>query len=215
MKINIYKLINPTNNSIIYVGQTTESIAERLKGHYWKLNEVKKGKRNWSKLFHYLNDLLPIKVKIELIKSINIDNNILNEGDFLEQYYIKKYTSEGYQLLNETSGGIGGYTSKYKTKEEKKVIGLKISNKLKNKPKPDGFKEHLSIIRKGINNPMAKPLNPKIVCYKGFELIKIFNYSFEIDDFIGVRGSYSNVVKALTKLPNFRPYGYRWEYYKS
>lgn len=214
MIINIYKLVNPIDNSIVYVGQTTEPISERIKGHYWKLNEVKKGERNWTKLFHYLNDLLPTKVNIELIKSINTDNN-LNEGDFLEQYYIKKYISEGNQLLNETDGGIGNHTIKYKTKEEQIEIGRKISNKLKGKSKPIGFKEHLSAIRKGINNPMTKSLNPKIACYKGFELIKIFNYSFEIDDFIGVRGSYSNVIKALTKLPNFRPYGYRWEYYKS
>ena len=179
MKVNIYRLVNPIDNSIVYVGQTTEPISERIKGHYWKLNEVKRGERNWTKLFHYLNNLLPIKVSIEIIKTIDTTDKF-NEGNFLENYYIKKYLKEGHPLLNETDGGIGNNTSKYKSNEEKTTIGLKISNKLKGKKKPVGFAEHLSKIRKGINNPMAKELNPKIACYKGFDLIKVFNYSFEM-----------------------------------
>lgn len=50
MKTNIYALIHPDTKEVIYVGQTKDELTKRLNGHYWKLNEVKRGERNWTKL---------------------------------------------------------------------------------------------------------------------------------------------------------------------
>lgn len=61
MKVNIYGIINPITKEIVYIGQTPSNLDYYIKTKYWKLNEVKRGKRNWNKLFHFLNDLLPIK----------------------------------------------------------------------------------------------------------------------------------------------------------
>lgn len=208
----IYGLKDPITQKIVYVGQSRFLPSKRLKQHYWKLNEVKKGGRNWTKLFHYLDDLLPNKPIPFIIKIIDSSKTIFSNPDWYEQYYIDKYRKEGYKLLNEANGGIGGYTAINKTKEEKEEIGRKISNKLKGKPKPVGFAEHLSKIRKGINNPMCTPFKHKVMCFtKDNVLIKTFDYSFEIDKFLLIKGAWSNVKKAID-IPNRFPYGYIWKY---
>ena len=68
MKVNIYGIINPITKEIVYIGQTPSNLDYYIKTKYWKLNEVKRGKRNWNKLFHFLNNLLPIKAEITLLK---------------------------------------------------------------------------------------------------------------------------------------------------
>lgn len=212
MIVNIYALINPTNNEIIYVGQTTYSLSKYLKSKYWKLNEVKRGERPWSPLYRFLNDFLPNKVDIVLLRKVDTDKPFQN-ADFTERYYIKQCRELYPNLLNEADGGIGGNQNSNKSKEELTIIGRKISMKLKGKKKPAGFSEHLSFIRKGINNPAARPLNPKIAAYKGSKLIKVFEYGFEINEFIN-KNAYSNVKKALTK-HHYNPYGYTWKYIES
>lgn len=207
----IYSLINPIDNKVIYIGQTKENINHRLKGHYWKLNEVKRGKRNWTPLFKFLNSILPVKVKISLIKEIDTNVNLANP-DFYEEFYIKKYRKENPDLLNETDGGIGGNTIKNKSKEEQIAIGQKISKKLKGKPKPAGFGEHLSYIRSGKSNPGAKPLNPKIGAYINNKLVKIFDYGCEINQFLNNKYAYGNIYKLISSgTPH---YGYVWKYIK-
>lgn len=213
MTVYIYGLVNPNTKEIVYIGQAKESIVSRIKSHYWKLNEVKRGKRKWTKVFHYLDDLLPQRTDVEILKILHTDEQYSNP-DFWESYFIKKYRQINPNLLNETDGGSGGNTMKYKTEQERFEAGQKISNKLKGKPKPEGFAEHLRAIRLGKNNPMAKPLSKKIACYHGLELVKVFSYSYEIDEYLGKKGAYSNVVKALTKMPNFHPYGYKWKYFE-
>lgn len=153
MKTKIYALVHPITKEVVYVGQTTKSLSERLKGHYWKLNEV--------------------------------------------------------------NGGIGGNTISNKTDEEKKAIGNKISNILSGKSKPDGFAEHLSDIRTGKGNPMAKVLNPKIVVLKSTNnnsIIRSFNYVFEINAFLDDAHAGSNIVKQLKKRPYTRSKGYVFRY---
>ena len=34
MKTKIYALVHPITKEVVYVGQTTKSLSERLKGHY-------------------------------------------------------------------------------------------------------------------------------------------------------------------------------------
>lgn len=153
MKTKIYALVHPITKEVVYVGQTTKSFSERLKGHYWKLNEA--------------------------------------------------------------NGGIGGNTISNKTDEEKKAIGNKISNILSGKSKPDGFAEHLSDIRTGKGNPMAKVLNPKIVVLKSTNnnsIIRSFDYVFEINAFLDDAHAGSNIIKQLKKRPYTRSKGYIFRY---
>lgn len=48
MKVNIYGIINPITKEIVYIGQTPSNLDYYIKTKYWKLNEVKRGKRNWN-----------------------------------------------------------------------------------------------------------------------------------------------------------------------
>ena len=185
MKTKIYALVHPITKEVVYVGQTTKSFSERLKGHYWKLNEANRGKRTLTPLFKYLNDLKPLMVEAILLKEV------------------------------EANGGIGGNTISNKTDEEKKAIGNKISNILSGKSKPDGFAEHLSDIRTGKGNPMAKVLNPKIVVLKSTNnnsIIRSFDYVFEINAFLDDAHAGSNIVKQLKKRPYTRSKGYVFRY---
>lgn len=212
MKSYIYGLKDPITDKVVYVGQSRFLPEKRLKQHYWKLNEVKRGERPWTKLFHYLDDLLPNKPIPFLIKELDNSKSVYSNPDWYEKYYIKKYNNEGNILLNTTEGGVGGYTNKFKTKEEKDKTGRIISFKLKGKPKPEGFGKHLSKMRKGKNNPMCKPFDEKIACFtKDGKFIKLFDYSFEIDEFIGKTGAYSNIKRQID-IPNRFPYGYMWKY---
>lgn len=218
MKIFIYALINPENNQVVYVGKTPDNLDHYLKTKYWKLNEVKKGGRNWTKLFRFLDELLPKKVEIKLLYICDTEKKF-TDPDIAEIIYIDKYRKINPNLLNEADGGTGGYTLGSKTKEEINEIGKKISSKLKGRKKPNGFSEHLSIIRRGKNNPSAKLLNPKIAAYANFSLIKVFDYGFEINAFVKSKHGYSNVFQSLTRAKKNNTmafgYGYRWEYLNS
>lgn len=211
MIVNIYGLVNPSTNEIIYVGQTTKLLEVRLNGHYWKLNEAKKGKRTMTKLFKFLDSYLPFRVKIILLKEVDTSKPFQN-ADFSEKYYIEKYKKINPNLLNETDGGIGSNTYINKSNNDKSEIGKKISKQLKGRKKPEGFAEHLSNIRKGKNNPMAKKFNIPIGAYKGFNLIKKFNYSYEINNFLNKNNAWSNIKKVLEGKLNYCPYGYVWKY---
>ena len=215
--LHIYGLKSPIDGKIVYVGATTHSLSHRLKQHYWHLNEVIKGTRKTNKRFEYLKSILPLKVNIVSL----YETNDVNGWKFYESRYIAKYKEINPDLLNETDGGIGENTYKYKSKEEINEIGNKISNALIGKTKPDGFAEHLSFIRTGSGNPMAKPLKEKVyaidinTCKK---LRKEFNYGYEINSFLGKKNAWSNIKKALNHR-NMRNgshltyqvcYGYYW-----
>lgn len=207
MKVNIYAIVHPITDEVVYVGQTPNELNHYLKTKYWKLNEVKRGGRNWTPLFKFLDEFPIEQIKIKMLKVVDT-KDIFSNPDFFERYYINMYKAINPNLLNLTDGGIGGNTYKYKTEEEISSIGKKVSDKLKGRKKPDGFGERLSNARKGINNPAVKPLINKIRCYSNNVLIKEFSYGFEINEFIGSKYAYSNVCKALDK--HTSPYGYKW-----
>lgn len=211
MLYSIYILRHPDTKDVVYIGQTKDlNLTHYLNSKYWKLNEVDRGGRNSTPLFDLMRELLPKKLIIEEIK--RVDTSIpLNTPDFYEWYYIKEYSKQ-YKLLNKTDGGIGGNTYKYKTKDEINNIGNKISSKLKGRKVSEEQKQYLREIRKGKNNPMAKPFNRKVVCYKNGVLIRTFDYSYEINDFLETKNAYSNVKKILDGKHNCTAYGYAWMY---
>lgn len=212
MKTKIYALVHPITKEIVYVGQTTKTLIERLKGHYWKLNEANRGERTLTPLFKYLNDIKPLELEIVLLTEVES-----NEANEAEIYYIAECRKGNPNLLNEANGGIGGNTIVNKTEEQKKAIGNKISFILSGRAKPEGFAEHLSDIRTGKGNPMAKLLNPKIVVLKSSNdnsVIKSFDYVFEINQFLDDGSAGSNIVKQLKKKPYTRSKGYIFRYIK-
>lgn len=212
MKTKIYALVHPITKEIVYVGQTTKTLIERLKGHYWKLNEANRGERTLTPLFKYLNDIKPLELEIVLLTEVES-----NEANEAEIYYIAECRKGNPNLLNETNGGIGGNTIVNKTEEQKRIIGNKISSILSGKAKSEGFAEHLSDIRTGKGNPMAKPLNPKIVVLKSSNdnsVIRSFDYVFEINQFLDDRNAGGNIVRQLKKKPYTRSKGYVFRYIK-
>ena len=215
--LKIYGLVSPIDGKIVYVGATTKSIDYRLKQHYWHLNEALKGRRKMNKRFEYLKNLLPLKVSI---KCLYITNDV-HGLKWYESRYIKKYREINPDLLNETDGGIGQNTHFYKSDEEIKEIGAKISNALKGKSKPDGFAEHLSEIRKGLGNPGCKKLEEPIYAIDAYtEKRKLggFEYGFQVNKFVKHKNAWSNIKKAINHI-NMRNgarfkyqvcYGYYW-----
>lgn len=204
MIYNIYGLVSPINGQVVYVGCTSNTIEYRLKQHYWHLNAALRGERNMNKRFEYLKSILPLKVSIKLLKVVDTSTPLSLSESFWESYYIKKYRDINPDLLNETDGGKGNNTHKYKTEEEVKNIGNKISKAVKGKSKPDGFGEHLSRIRKGLGNPAAKKLKEPIYAYNVITntlLPTPFTYAFEINEFLN-RNAWSNVKKQINKLNN-------------
>lgn len=100
-----------------------------------------KGKR-------YLETKRRNKMFIDFYRTHNCDVRIVYEGlseeeAFSQEKALIKYYRENtdYRLTNQTEGGTGGYTLKYKTEEEIKDYRQKLSNALKG-------------TRVGANNPM-------------------------------------------------------------
>lgn len=220
MIYNIYGLVSPINGQIVYIGVTTHSIEARVKQHYWHLNEVEYGRRNNNKRFQYLKSILPLKVTGVLIKQIDTEISNLSIT-FWEKFYIDKYRKLNPNLLNETDGGKGGNTHKYKTKEDVKTIGDKISKALKGNPKTKRFADNLSTNRQGVGNPGAKKLEEPIYAINYLSRKKIrqvFYYGFEINKFLNKVNAWSNVKKVVNNVNSrngnnldFRMcYGYYW-----
>ena len=215
--LKIYGLISPIDGKVVYVGATTKELSFRLKQHYWHLNEAIKGRRKMNKRFKYLNSILPLKVSI---KCLYVTNDV-NGLKWYESRYIKKYREINPDLLNETDGGVGQYTSSYKNDYEKVEIGTKISNALKGKSKPDGFAENLSEQRKGLGNPGCKKLEEPIYAVNietQRRVNKKFEYGFEVNAFVHKHNAWSNVKKAINHISTrngfkgqFQQcYGYWW-----
>lgn len=221
MIYNVYGLVSPIDGQIVYVGMTIHSIEHRLKQHYWHLNEVERGERKTNNRFEYLKSILPLKVNIKLLTSVDTDKPFSLSPYYYENFYIKKYRKLNPNLLNETNGGVGNNTHKYKSESDIEKIGEKISNKLKGKSKPKGFSEHLSEIRKGSNNPSAKMLEHPIYivnCNTNKRLKGSFIYGYQMNNFLGIKNAWSNIKKAINH-KNMRNgskyhyqvcYGYYW-----
>ena len=115
----IYKITCDVNNKI-YIGQTQKTIQTRFKRH---INDAISGRLN-TKLACAIR-----KYGKDNFHICEIDTaNTKEELDQKEIEYIKKYNSisDGY---NETIGGDGGDTYKFKSQEEMNEISAKISKK--------------------------------------------------------------------------------------
>lgn len=197
--------MNPNTREVFYIGATKRTLQKRLWAHYQNLTECERGERKRNKRFDYLSKLLPDKATIHLLETVS-NLNLLDER---ESFYVNEYRKANPKLTNMTDGGAGQYTSKYFTKKEKKEYGLKISNRLKGVPKPDGFSENMSIKRMGIGNPAARLMTDPIVCIENGKVIKIFNYAFEINEYMKNSYAHGNIVASI-KRKSYNAYGLQW-----
>jgi len=85
----VYKLINPVNETIYYVGYTTKAINIRLLGH------MTHSKKLPTTELLLNSGLTPIIEIIEEGKNVTMET---------ENYWIKKLKSEGYTLENTANG---------------------------------------------------------------------------------------------------------------
>ena len=119
----VYKLINPIDHSIYYIGYTEFSIEERLKMHI-QTKQVETTK------FILNAGLLPIIEKIE--EGDNISKAI-------EMQYIKQYLTDGHKLDNRD--GVINYQ-----KSDLEGISPKMAYDLSLLPKEDQYKAALNLI---------------------------------------------------------------------
>jgi len=98
----IYKLLDPINLEIKYVGFTYTPLEKRLKEHIKDSKNIKKH----SHKIHWFRSLAEKKLipKLELIETIQGNRD---EAYIREQYWISLFKSEGISLVNSTDGGAG------------------------------------------------------------------------------------------------------------
>ena len=93
-KINIYTLSHPITNEIRYIGQTKNSLEQRLIGHLKSKDRTHR--TYWIKSL--INNGL--KPKIELIETVDKEM-----GPISEIFWITMFKSWGFKLCNLTDGG--------------------------------------------------------------------------------------------------------------
>lgn len=141
----IYKLVDPIDESIRYVGLTFNSLKQRLKSH--RNEKSKSHKTNWINHLKGLGQ----SPYIELIETVSD----YNEACEREIFWIDKLKKEGHNLTNHASGGN-------KNKKMSNEVRLKMSFSQKERHKKNRFrhsdetKKLFSIIHKEI---MSDPAN--------------------------------------------------------
>ena len=127
MKRGIYKITNPEGK--IYIG-LSKDIEKRWKQYKNRVGDSNKKLQESLKNLGYNNHVFEIKELTQYNASLTEkqNNKILRER---ERYWIKYYKSDNGGL-NENSGGSGCGSHTIESKQ-------KISEALKNKPKPSDF----------------------------------------------------------------------------
>lgn len=94
----VYTLSDPRDNTIKYIGITSQKLTKRLATHCAEIKSNTK-KVNWIKSLKNIK-LKPIITEIDCF-------NTYKEVLFFEQYWISQFRSWGFALLNLTDGGEG------------------------------------------------------------------------------------------------------------
>lgn len=200
----IYTLNDPITNEIKYVGQTCQSLKNRLKKH---LNSKDKSYRtNWIKSLLLKN----IEPTINLI----IDNLNKDECNDLEKFYIKAFKENGIKLVNMTEGGEGSFGFKHSEKTKREL------SKIRKELNTDERKEHLRICgikqwenateEEKLNNIINQPARKDILqCDMNGNIIKEFMSLRQIERELGYfRANISPCLKGISK----KSYGFIWKY---
>jgi len=107
-KVNVYVLQDLRTGAARYVGQTQQSVRDRLYRHVAAANYGRS-----SKVSSWVRELLAEGVRPEAVLLAQV---ALVDGDEEERLWIEDYLLDGADLLNETVGGRG--SSGYKHSEE-------------------------------------------------------------------------------------------------
>jgi hypothetical protein len=139
-KCFIYGLIDPRDNTLKYIGQTTQGI-NRLRDH---LYESKYDINSNYKKFNWIKKLLKLNLVFDVIyfEYCNTKEE-LNEA---ESFYIEYYKTLGCSLLNHSSSQ--NLSGRPKMTEEEKIQHRKRMKEVMNKPE---VKEKLRISHLGIS----------------------------------------------------------------
>lgn len=111
MKTFIYTLIDPFTNEIRYVGKSNNP-KKRLYDHLSLCYTTHTHKNNWIKSLLEKNT----KPILDIIDEVSID-----EWEFWEKYWIKKFKDDGENLTNYSKGGNGISKHGYNTIEKMKI----------------------------------------------------------------------------------------------
>lgn len=187
--IKIYKLINPIDNVIRYIGITSKTLQKRLKSH---INDKKSNihKINWINKLKS-NDLFPIIELIEEVDDIKIAN-------VRERYWINYYRNIGCNLLNYTDGGEGckGYKWSIEMRKNKSesmcgdknyFYGKSHSEETKNIMKITAakFKDKNGMYNKKHNETskqkMSKSMIGKFVGDKNPRALRLYQYDLKLN----------------------------------
>jgi len=203
-KYTIYKLIDPTDNQIRYVGLTSQNIKTRLVSHC----HDKKGKShkiNWIQKLIKLG-LTPIVLPIEE------DILTLEEADMKEVFWINKLISDGYNLTNTEMGG-------YSQKDISDSTKLKISKKSKKRFEKEEEREKLRISNKRYENSKTEEQKINdILIQNSKKVIQYDLYMNKISEFLSIRDAQrkTNVdrknITNCCKHKTISAGGYIWRY---
>lgn len=142
IKIKIYTLSHPITNEVRYVGQTKNTLEERLRGHL-------KSKENVYRI-HWLKSLIKegLIPKIEVIEEVE-----KNEASFSEMFWISMFKSWGFRLCNLTEGGETS-TTKNITRSKEWCENISKGKLKSNFKYSDTSKNQMSLsaIKRGVNS---------------------------------------------------------------
>lgn len=122
-KTIIYTLEDPRNNTVKYIGITTNTLANRL-SHHCSCLKRNNYKINWIRQLKKLN-LKPI------IKELDVCDTF-KEALYFERYWIKQFKSWGFNLVNSTEGGEGSLGYKHTSAS---ILKMKERERKPKKPK--------------------------------------------------------------------------------
>ena len=141
----IYKLIDPIDERIRYVGMTINSLKQRLKSH--RNEKSKSHKSAWVNSLKK-NGLAP---KIELIETVNSYKLACEK----ETYWIDKLKKDGHNLTNHATGGNKNKRMSLETRQ-KMSESHKARNKIHKRVMSEESKKRLSSSKKEL---MKDPKN--------------------------------------------------------
>lgn len=116
----IYKLIDPRDGTVRYIGFTKGKLQKRLRSH------IRESKQRKTHKHHWINSMLDMGFipEIKIVKFLPLCTK--EPWQYWEMYYIKKYKDRGCNLVNATEGGEGVTM----TLEIKSKIGLKSKDRI-------------------------------------------------------------------------------------